>query len=102
MTLGPSWRVRRTSGLLWPGFTKRFGAVQGVTYLWGTPVGRFAIVDAPDGGVQLRYLRWPVVDVLDADPRTASASMDAAGQLRISGGRRVRFCRFRLEPTDVD
>ena len=37
-----AWTVRRTGGLLVPGFTKRFTADgrAGTTYLWRVPIGR--------------------------------------------------------------
>ena len=97
-SLGPAWRVRRTGGLLVPGFTKRFDDEgRGMTYLWRIPVGWFDVVTSggPAGGVELRYRRWPVVDRLDRRP-AAGGSIRSAGFVAI-GGRRVRFCRFRLE-----
>jgi hypothetical protein len=79
------------SGLLWPGFSKQLDEQAGTTYLWGVPIGGFDVVAARGNGpVELRYRRWPVVDVLDG---TAGE-----GLLRLPGGRRWRFCRFRLEP----
>lgn len=70
----PSWRVRRTGGLLVPGFSKRFDpdGSDGMTYLLGIPVGRFDVVassaDDSEQGVELRYRRWPIVDVLADSP----------------------------------
>ena len=104
MTLGdgptPAWRVRRTSGLLVPGFTKCFTARGGgVTHLWRVPIGRFDVEVLAGGVTELRYRRWPVVDVLERPPSDPRAgSIPAAGYVRLPGGRRVRFCRFRLEP----
>ncbi len=97
--LGPTWRVRRTGGVLVPGFRKRFATddAHGMTYLWGVPIGRFRIVQLDDAPtVQLRYVRWPVVDELERAPRDAGA-IPAAGYVRLRRGRRIRFCRFRLE-----
>lgn len=106
----PSWRVRRTGGLLVPGFSKRFDpdGSDGMTYLLGIPVGRFDVVassaDDSEQGVELRYRRWPIVDVLADSPvepargaEPARTSMSAAGYVRLPGGRRLRFCRFRLD-----
>ena len=97
-SLGSAWRVRRTGGLLVPGFTKRFNAAgtTGLTYLWGVSVGRFDVVGSvSEPGVELRYRRWPVVDVLEAAP-LEGGSIRAAGNV-VLGARRVRFCHFRLE-----
>jgi hypothetical protein len=78
------------SGLLWPGFTKQLDGDSGVTFLWGRAIGRFRVVRIDESHVELRYLRWPIVDVLDG-----SAGI---GTVRLPGGRRWRFCRFVLEP----
>jgi hypothetical protein len=97
--LGPSWRVRRTGGLLVPGFSKRFDLVadEGTTYLAGVPIGRFDVRRRPDGAVELDYRRWPVVDVVGQAP-VGDGSIDSSGYVRLPGaGRRLRFCRFRLE-----
>jgi hypothetical protein len=100
MKLGPPWRVRRTGGLLVRGFVKRFApdGASGMTYLWRIPIGRFDVVER-DGGrgleVELRYRRWPVVDVLAARPH-GGGSIRSAGYVAL-GSARVRFCRFRLE-----
>lgn len=107
----PAWRVRRTGGLLVPGFTKRFDerGRDGMTYFLGVPIGRFDVDVLAGGATELRYRRWPVVDVLERLPAGASvaahggapptaAPIPAAGFVRLPGGRRVRFCRFRLEP----
>jgi hypothetical protein len=95
----PSWRVRRRTGLLPPGFTKRFsedGAI-GTTYYLGVPIGRFKVRDAGDGSIELVYRHWPVVDVVLGWPAQARGPIDAAGYIRMPRGRRLRFCRFRLE-----
>lgn len=96
---GRAWTVRRTGGLLPPGFTKRFDAAGsgGVTYLAKVPIGWFDVHGLGDGRVELRYRRWPIVDVLERAPR-GGGSIPGAGYLRPpAGGRSVRFCRFRLE-----
>jgi hypothetical protein len=96
--LGPAWRVRRTGGLLVPGFTKRFCAdgSSGMTYLLRVPIGRFDVVASEaSGAVELRYRRWPVVDVLERRPLDGG-SIRSAGNVAL-GARRVRFCGFRLE-----
>ena len=95
---GPRWRVRRTGGLLVPGFTKRMRADgTGTTYLAGIPVGAFRVVAAGDA-TELRYRRWPIVDVLTARDGDGGA-WDGLGMVRLPGGRRGRFCTFRLERT---
>lgn len=97
--LGPAWRVRRTGGLLVPGFRKRFtrDGSCGVTYLGPLRIGAFDVVAARHTeGVELRYRAWPVVDVLDGAPAAGGGSIPAAGTISIAG-RRFRFCRFRLE-----
>ena len=103
----PAWTVRRTAGLLVPGFTKRFTADgrAGMTYLWRVPIGRFdmrEVAAAPGAApaVELDYRRWPVVDVLATRPLDGG-SIRAAGFVRLPGGRRIRFCRFRLEHTSA-
>lgn len=80
-----------------PGFTKRFaaGGGEGLTYLWRVPIGRFDVVEVDRGAVELRYRRWPVVDVLENRPRDGG-SIRASGNLALAG-HRLRFCRFRLE-----
>ncbi len=96
---GRSWHVRRTSGLLVPGFTKRFDAGSGMTFFFGVPIGRFDVDVAPEGSTELRYRRWPVVDVLERPPTDVRVgTIPSAGFVRLPGHRRVRFCRFRLEP----
>lgn len=92
-----AWNVRRTSGVLVPGFAKRFDDARttGVTYLWGVPIGAFDVVQLAEGAVELRYRRWPVVDVLDQLP-VDGGSIRSAGFIALAG-RRIRFCRFRLE-----
>ena len=96
--LETAWRVRRTGGLLVPGFSKRFApdGTAGTTYLWGVPIGRFRTSQRGDGSVELRYVRWPIVDELGAAARSGG-SMPGAGFVRLPAGRRWRFCRFRLE-----
>lgn len=104
MTLGPAWRVRRTGGLLAPGFTKRFDpdGSGGMTYLWGIPIGRFRLIDRDHGPIELRYVRWPVVDLVGGYPPQARGPIDGAGFVRVPGGRVLRFCRFRLECRRTD
>lgn len=95
--LGPAWRVRRTAGLLLPGFTKRFDERgQGMTYLAGVPIGRFDVVVHGDRTAELVYRRWPIVDVLETVPATGG-SIRSAGFVRLPGARRVRFCSFRMQ-----
>lgn len=96
--LGPPWRVRRTGGLLVPGFRKRFSVdgSSGVTYLWRLRIGAFDVVAGTrTGSVELRYRAWPVVDVLDRAP-LHGGSIPSIGTVAFAG-RRLRFCRFRLE-----
>ena len=104
------YRVARRSGLLVPGFTKRIafdeaGApTHGVTYLWGVRIGAFDVRPArefgqPDDAPRaLRYRAWPVVDLLEPTPRPDHLSPGCQGCIRLPGGRRLRFCRFALEP----
>ncbi|MCW2972660.1 MAG: hypothetical protein JWN72_933 [Thermoleophilia bacterium] len=104
------YRVLRVSGLLVPGFTKRIrfaadGApLDGVTYLWGIRIGAFTVRPAhefgePDAGLRaLRYRAWPVIDTLGTVPAVAHRSPDCSGWIRLPRGRRVRFCRFELQP----
>jgi len=95
----PPWRVRRTGGVLVPGFRKRFSPddTSGVTSWCGIPIGRFSQVAMGDGSVELRYRSWPIVDVLRSWPSQATGPIEAAGFVRAPGGRRVRFCTFRLD-----
>jgi hypothetical protein len=104
MATNEHWQVKRTGGVLPPGFTKRFSddGSSGTTYFLGVPIGAFDVVDVPahgddDGGhgVELRYRLWPVVDVLDGRPDDA-APRRGSGNIAIAG-MRTRFCRFRLE-----
>ncbi|MCW2923239.1 MAG: hypothetical protein JWM98_643 [Thermoleophilia bacterium] len=97
-TLGAPWRVVRVSGLLVPGFTKRFdaGATRGTTYWCGVRIGAFDVVRTR-GACELRYRAWPVVDVLLGAPQAPTTRIESAGYLHLGGGRRLRFCRFRLE-----
>lgn len=100
-----SWRVRRVSGLLFPGFRKRFmsDTPHGVTTWLGVPIGRFDIVPVEGEQVELRYVGWPAVDVLAATPTSAEGRpVHAAGYVLMPGGRRVRFCQFLLEPPGGD
>lgn len=89
--------MRRTGGVLFPGFSKRFANARGTTYLWGIPIGRFDLEPRADGTVELRYLRWPIVDVVRGDPSHDDAPLDASGFVRLPRGGRVRFCDFLLE-----
>ena len=82
--LAGHWRVRRISGFLPPGVTKRIGPADGCTYLFGIPVGHFR-VEWP----RFIYRFWPVVDQLQEDTPGAFT-----GEGRLWGR---RFCRFRLE-----
>jgi hypothetical protein len=75
--------VQRISGLLPPGVSKRIEGVQGVTRLFGLPVGRFRVE-----GDRFVYRAWPVVDEVEPTP---DGGFVGAGLLF---GR--RFCRFRL------
>ncbi|MCW2961199.1 MAG: hypothetical protein JWM90_1586 [Thermoleophilia bacterium] len=100
------WRVQRVSGLLVPGFSKRFdtgepaSATSGCTYFLGVPIGRFDVQPGPET-IELRYRRWPVVDILERDPAAAEAgtwatSIPAFGTVCLPRGRRRRFCSFEL------
>jgi hypothetical protein len=91
-----AWRVERVSGLLWPGFTKQLRSSSGTTFLWGIAIGRFDVVQVGDTR-ELRYRRWPIVDVLEAPP-SGSDPIAAAGYVCLPGGGRRRFCRFTLRP----
>ncbi len=97
--LGRAWRVRRTSGLLVPGFRKRFSpdGTWGVTYLLLIRVGAFDVRRRDDGSCEFRYRAWPVVDVLESHPHDGTESIPAIGTVRLPGRRRSRFCRFALE-----
>lgn len=94
----PAWRVRRVSGLLVPGFSKRFERKlqAGVTSWLGVPVGGFEVHRTRAGRCELRYVRWPVVDELERTP-SRGGRIAGVGYVRLPGGRRVRFCRFSLE-----
>ncbi len=83
--LAGQWRVRRVSGFLPPGVTKRIGPGDGWTYLLGVPVGHFRVV-----WPRFLYRFWPVVDELEE-----SAPGRFVGTGRLLGW---RFCRFALEP----
>lgn len=99
------WRVERVSGLLTPGFTKELDAAPmhattGCTSFLGIPIGRFDVVQAGPG-VELHYRRWPIVDVVLAEPDSPSGPpprqlLPATGSFRLPGGRRWRFCSFEL------
>jgi hypothetical protein len=92
MKLVGRFRVRRLSGLLPPGVSKRIDGASGCTYLFGVPLGRFDVV-----GRRFVYRRWPVVDELDEpdDTTTGSPWAGVTGAGRLFG--RLTFCRFRLE-----
>jgi hypothetical protein len=78
------WRVRRVSGLLPPGVTKRITAPVGLTLVFGRLFGTFDVV-----GDRFVYRLWPIVDVV------AVADGDAfVGRGFLLG---LPFCRFRLE-----
>ena len=96
----PAWKVQRTSGLLVPGFSKRFSAdgTRGVTSWLGLRIGGFTQRDAGDGGTELDYHAWPVVDVIRGWPSHATVPIEGIGLVRFPVGRRVRFCRFVLVP----
>jgi hypothetical protein len=92
----------RDRGLLVPGFSKRFEDDEGTTCFLGVPIGRFTVVTLERGQTELRYRRWPVVDVL-SEPPVGTGSIAARGFIRLPpGGRRVRFCDFRLERQSSD
>ena len=98
MTANRDWHVRRTGGLLPPGFEKRFSedGASGTTYFMGVPIGSFDVRAAGENeGVELVYRAWPIVDVL-AHPPGDGDSIESTGNVSV-GGRRLRFCRFRLE-----
>jgi hypothetical protein len=79
------WRVRRLSGLLPPGVTKRIGRQEGWTYLFGLPVGHFR-----READRLVYRVWPVIDEIEA-----RRDGTFVGRGRLFG---LIFCHFRLEP----
>ena len=81
--------MRRESGLLPPGVTKRIGAGSGWTLLLGVPVASFRVEQRP-GGRTLRYRLLPIHDELSPRP---DGAWEGRGLLL---GR--EFCRFRLEP----
>jgi hypothetical protein len=83
------WRVRRRTGVLVPGFSKRMHDAGGCTYLWGIPIGRFRVRETPTG-CALEYVRWPIVDELE--PRDDGAWWHGNG--RVFGH---TFCAFSLE-----
>jgi hypothetical protein len=109
-TAAARYRVTRVSGLLVPGFTKRIrfspeGApFDGVTFFWGIRIGSFDVRPADEFGQGdaslrcLRYRTWPVVDLLGSAPTPTHGSPECEGCFRLPGLRRVRFCRFRLDP----
>jgi hypothetical protein len=78
------WQVRRISGLLPPGVTKRIGSANGKTLWFGVPIGSFRIVEA-----RLIYRCWPIVDEID---RTEDGLFRGRGYLF-----GWKFCRFQLE-----
>lgn len=78
------WRVRRVSGFLPPGVTKRITAPVGQTLVFGRLFGTFDVL-----GDRFVYRFWPIVDVV------AVADGDAfVGRGLVLG---LQFCRFRLE-----
>jgi hypothetical protein len=80
------FRVRRVSGLLPPvGVTKRIDGVDGMTYFFGLPIGRFRV-----RGRRFVYRRWPIVDEIDGED-----TRGILGRGRLFG--LLTFCRFRLE-----
>ena len=92
-----TWRVTRVSGILPPGFTKRFNGPSGVTRWLGVPVDRVDI-EAVGTDWALRYRHLPVLDVLTAHPVTSKRdTITAEAFLLLPRGRRLRFCCFRLE-----
>jgi hypothetical protein len=78
------WRVRRISGLLPPGVTKRIAASIGQTLVFGRVFGTFDVV-----GDRFVYRFWPIMDVV------AIADGDAFVGRGLFFG--LPFCRFRLE-----
>jgi len=104
--VGPPWRVRRLTGLLVPGFTKQFApdGSYGLTSFAGVPIGWFDVVasDRPGVACELRYRRWPVVDLLGDVPRADGPPVvSGSGMLRLPGARLRRFCRFSLDLVDA-
>jgi hypothetical protein len=112
-TMVPSGRydVKRVSGLLPPfGVTKTIAGDEGCTYFFGVPIGRFRVE-----GRRFVYRRWPIVDELapsKGEARETGApsapgeddSRDDTKASRTGAGLlwgRLRFCRFRLEPTSA-
>jgi hypothetical protein len=83
--------VRRTGGVLVPGFSKRFDLVarRGTTYLAGIAIGQFAMRVLPDGRVELDYARWPIVDVLDRHRDDPPAGTTTPALLRLPARSRV-------------
>ena len=78
------WRVRRVSGFLPPGVTKRIRGPVGQTLVFGRLFGTFDVV-----GDRFVYRFWPIVDVIGA------ANGDAfVGRGLVFG---LPFCRFRLQ-----
>jgi hypothetical protein len=81
-----AWRVERIDGLLPPiGVAKQIGHREGVTTLFGVPVGMFRL----EGG-DLAYRWLPIRDRLTAD-----ADGGFTGEALLFGR---RFGRFRLLP----
>jgi hypothetical protein len=78
------WRVRRVSGLLPLGVTKRIAARVGQTLILGCLFGSFDVV-----GDRFVYRFWPIVDVV-----TPAEGHGFVGRGLFLG---IQFCRFRLE-----
>ena len=113
-TMVPSGRydVKRVSGFLPPfGVTKTIEGDEGCTYFFGVPIGRFRVE-----GRRFVYRRWPIVDELaplkdegretgePRDPAKNDSRDDHTRAGRTGAGLlwgRLRFCRFRLEPSST-
>lgn len=84
--------VRRLSGLLPPGVTKRITGDAGATYLFGVLFGRFRVVSAGDDHAEFHYRLWPITD------HVHWTGSRWEGEGRVFG---VRFCRFWMELREV-
>ncbi|MBF5043897.1 hypothetical protein FGE12_15965 [Aggregicoccus sp. 17bor-14] len=87
------WYVRRVSGLLPPGVTKRIGVGSGWTLLLGLPVAPFRVLGAQGAPSADRVLRYRVLPIRDELSPRADGSWEGRGLLL-----GLEFCRFRLEP----
>jgi hypothetical protein len=87
------WYVRRESGLLPPGVTKRIAAGRGWTLLLGLPVAPFRVLAADGAPSPERTLRYRVLPIRDELRPREDGSWEGRGLLL-----GLEFCRFRLEP----